>query len=153
MASPPPTLPTHPAYILLRDLLADETRYSGQLATQAQEAQRISSLFVACVDPDTTMEDVRALYRNGAVHQMDCSGVCCTGSKTDLVKAVGGFTADPTEEETQQKKDTLERDAQTLQSRYSDKVVWLASLSVQKTQMEEQHAQEQAAIADDSTAF
>jgi hypothetical protein len=143
----PSSLPTHPAYILLRDLLLDETRYSTQLATQAQEAQHTSTLFVACVDTDTAVEDVRALYRKGEVHPAECAGICCTGSKADLAKAVGGFTADPTEEETQRKKFFIVQEAQSLQSRHTDKVSWLSSLSAQKAQMEQQYAQEQAAKA------
>ena len=147
MAAPASALPTHPAYILLRDLLLDETRYSVQLATQAQEAQHTSALFVACVDPDTAVEDVRTLYRKGEVHSAECTGICCTGTKTELTKVVGGFTADPTEEDTQRKTQEFQWEAQSLQSRHTDKVSWLASLSVQKTQMEEQYAQEQAAKA------
>jgi hypothetical protein len=140
-----PTLPTHPSYILLRDLLLDETRNLDQLTTQAQETQHISTLFVACVDPDTAVEDVRSLYRKGAVHSSECTGICCTGSKVDLVQAVGGFTVDPTEEETQRKKEDLQREAQGIQARSTDKLSWLSSLSVQKTQMEaEAQAQAQA---------
>jgi hypothetical protein len=138
-----PTLPTHPSYILLRDLLLDETRNLDQLTTQAQETQHISTLFVACVDPDTAVEDVRSLYRKGEVHPAECAGICCTGSKVDLVKVVGGFTVDPTEEETQRKKEDLQREAQGLQDRSADKLSWLSSLSAQKTQMEAQ-AQAQA---------
>lgn len=145
MAAPASAFPTHAAYILLRDLLLDETRYSGQLATQAQEAQHTSTLFVACVDPDTAVEDARALYRKGEVHSAECTGICCIGTKTDLAKVVGGFTADPTEEETQMRKQEFQREAQSIQSRHADKVGWLSTLSVQKTQMEEQYAQEQAA--------
>jgi hypothetical protein len=147
MATPASTLPTHSAYILLRDLLLDETRYSVQLATEAQEAQHTSTLFVACVEPDTAVEDVRALYRKGEVHPAECTGICCTGTKMELMKVVGNFTTDPTEEETQMKRFFLEQDAHGIQSRYTDKVRWLSSLSVQKTQMEEQYAQEQAAKA------
>jgi hypothetical protein len=138
-----PTLPTHPAYILLRDLLLDETRNLDQLTTQAQETQHISTLFVACVDPDMAVEDVRSLYRKGAVHSAECTGICCIGTKAELVQAVGSFTAVPTEEETQRKKEDLQREAQTLQDRSADKLSWLSSLSVQKTQMEAQ-AQAQA---------
>jgi len=137
--------PTHPAYILLRDLLLDETRNLGQLTTQAQEAQRISTLFVACTDSETAVEDARALYRNGAVHPMDCAGICCVGTKADLTLTVGGFTAAPTEEETQRKREDLGREASNLQSRGADKAAWLSTLSVQKTQMETQYAEEQAA--------
>ena len=140
-----PTLPTHPAYILLRDLLLDETRNLDQLATQAQEAQRISTLFVACVDPDTAIEDVRSLYRKGAVHSAECTGICCIGAKTDLAQAVGSFTAAPTEEETQRKKEDLQREALGIQARSTDKLSWLSSLSVQKTQMEAE-AEAQATV-------
>lgn len=138
-----PTLPTHPAYILLRDLLLDETRNLDGLVIQAQETQHTSTLFVACVDPDTAVEDVRSLYRKGAAHPSECAGICCIGTKADLVQAVGSFTAVPTEEETQRKKEDLQRDAQDFQSRSTDKHSWLSSLSVQKMQMEAQ-AQTQA---------
>jgi len=139
------TTPTHPAYIRLRDLLLDETRYGSQLAIETQEAQHSSTLFVACVDPDAAVEDVRSLYRKGEVHPAECAGICCTGSKADLVKAVGGFTVDPTEEEMQRKKDDLGREAQSLQSRHTDKLSWLSTLSAQKAQMEAQ-AREQAQV-------
>lgn len=139
--------PSHPAYILLRDLLLDETRNLGQLTTHAQEAQRISTLFVTCTDPATAVEDARALYRNGEVHPTECAGICCTGTKEALTQAVGGFTAAPTEEETQKKREDLGREAQQLQSRSVDKAAWLSTLSVQKTQMETQHAEEQVKAA------
>ena len=148
-----PTLPTHPAYILLRDLLLDETRNLDQLTTQAQETQHISTLFVACVDPDTAVEDVRSLYRKGAVHSAECTGICCIGTKAELVQAVGSFTAVPTEEETQRKQEDLQMEAQGLQSRSANKADWLSTISAQKTQMEMQYAEEQAKAAPASPAL
>jgi hypothetical protein len=145
--------PSHPAYILLRDLLLDETRSLGQLETEAQEAQRISTLFVACTDPATAVEDARALYRNGAVHPTECTGVCCTGTKPDLTQVVGGFTVAPTEEETQRKQEDLQMEAQGLQSRSANKADWLSTISAQKTQMEMQYAEEQAKAAPASPAL
>ena len=144
--------PTHPSYILLRDLLIDESRYLAQIAVEAQEAEHKSTLFVCCTDPTTTVEDARALYRHCVTHPVGCTGICCTGTKEELAQNIGGFETTPTEEQILQKRNEVAQEAERCCCRRDDKASWLSSLSAQKMQMETKYTQELQVAAQNNVA-